>query len=202
MALRRTKLYCSISCRNKSHNHGKGKCSDCGFPCGKRSKRCSSCSKIHLSDLKIKSGHSWKKFATTESEARRKSGISGRVMVKESAARFSAVHHCAKECLLRDPRGVVHYCRNIMRFVWQNTELFNEDDVRRKQGSLSKSYYCRAVNGLYAVHSGTVGTWKGWTLVSDVEIKEGGWDLLRRKQKGGASNDTAPTRVNHSRAHA
>lgn len=99
---------------------------------------------------------------------------------------LSEKHHKAVEGLFRDPRGVVHYFQNIRKFVNDNKDLFLEEDVKIR-GKQS-----RASGGLTMVHHGGCGSWKGWTLVSDVEIKEGGWDLLRRKQRAvPESNGTA-----------
>ena len=90
--------------------------------------------------------------------------------------KLSEHHLCAVEGVFRDPRGVTHYFKNIVKFVTENSQLFaHEDLIVRPYGD------SRASNGLRAVYNGTNGSWKGWTLVSDVEIKEGQWDLLRRK---------------------
>jgi len=101
---------------------------------------------------------------------------------------LSSEHHCAIEGLLRDPRGVVRYFQNLTKFVLDNIELFDPKDVRKIQGNST-----RASGALGAVYRGANGSWKGWTLVSDVEIKEGQWDLLRRKPYNAGAEITAKT---------
>ena len=67
-----------------------------------------------------------------------------------------------------------------MKFVSENKDLFlQEDTINRSKTSNPR---VRAAAGLAAIHSGRAGSWKGWTLVSDVEISEGQWDILRRKR--------------------
>jgi hypothetical protein len=85
--------------------------------------------------------------------------------------------HClAIEGLLRDPNCVIHYFRNLRKFLIDNSGLFSTEDISIRKCGNSRAYW-----GLSSLYNGKRGSWKGWTLVSDVEVSEGQLDLLRRK---------------------
>ena len=153
------RIYCSLKCRcaaKPARPHRMWQC-NCGSEISYRVKSCVKC-------------------------AKKSTGIklTGKSRNTPTTAALSEKHSCAIEGLIRDPRGVVHYFRNAVKFVRENENLFRAEDVVWKKTG-SRGYECLAYKGVCKVYSGGCGSWKGWTLVSDVEIKEGGWDLLRRK---------------------
>ena len=95
-----------------------------------------------------------------------------------SLRKFSPNHCKAVECFFRDPSNVIHYCRNISRFVHDNPHLFKAEDLIQKKHT-SKSNFRNATNGLSTIHRGSRTTWKGWTLVSNREGRER-YDLIGR----------------------
>lgn len=93
----------------------------------------------------------------------------------------------------RDPTGKVLRFKNIKHFIRENSHLFLEEDVVEKEYVRNSGKFIkktpskqssRAANGLYAIHSGGYGSWKGWTKYSVVEDKLNyGNDLLSRTIK-------------------
>ena len=152
-------ICCSKKCgckRNTKIRYGIYKCPTCGierFTQKNRKYNCAKCNNL------------------------KKSQIRKGVALKSPKTRAFSMDHClAVEGLLRDPNCIVRYFRNLRKFVNDNPELFNPDDI-----VIKKHGHSRASCGLAAVYNGKRGSWKGWTLVSDVEISEGQWDLLRRR---------------------
>lgn len=102
---------------------------------------------------------------------------------------------CATKALLRSPQNVIYLVVNVTDFVRSNPQLFPSDDLNWHISSLRnpKTYLCRAVSGLCSLipyrrdgrlKTNVQGSWKGWTFVSNVEIKEqspSGRDLLDRQ---------------------
>lgn len=133
-------------------------------------------------------------WCTEEAEAKRRAALASEANRQRVSAlfkgkhpqgprvrKFSPQHFKAVECFFRDPNGVVHYCRNVARFVHQNQHLFDPEDViqRNYRGTSPGSYRCRATTGLYHLRLGIRTTWKGWTFVSNREGRER-FDLLGR----------------------
>ena len=148
---KKSSVFCSKECTGLARTLDGRKCSKCGNGCDRSAKTCAKCYiPIYYNPPKT-----------------------------ENTAKHSAKHFRAVEGLFRDPRGVVHYARNLTKFVSENKHLFlPEDTIDTSKDSTPR---VRAAHGLGILYRGTRGSWKGWTLVSDVEIKEHGWDLLRRK---------------------
>lgn len=96
----------------------------------------------------------------------------------------------SKSGVLRSPMNVEYPFHNLTHFVREHPELFLPEDVvwreriyRHGVRGERVGYICRAASGLGTVVSGGRGTWKGWTLVSDIERDmNGGRDLLKRDE--------------------
>ena len=191
--------FCSRKCRSAAATGRVQKpCPDCGamkwrYP-GEEAKRCRRCSGLRhrkrMKQLGIRPKMYWtaasieRQLAKVRSDENRKRvSLRFKDVPKEapSLKKFSPHHCCAVECWFRDPNGVVHYCRNISRFVHENARLFHPFDVEQKcyGGKPSKSYVCNATHGLSAVHRGFRGSWKGWEVVSHREGRER-FDLIGR----------------------
>ena len=189
---KKTSIYCGLICRwrrnqKKRNQTGKKKCRQCGIdflPSGAR-QGCfcgESCRSIRIKKIAYQGEclSCGKQVANRSMRCYRCRGnlqVGVKLKTPKTKA-LSSLHARAAEGLFRDPRGVVHYFRNIIKFVHENKSLFFPEDSIQRRGSRS-----RASHGLCCVYNGRSGSWKGWTLVSDVEIKEGGWDLLRRKYR-------------------
>jgi len=90
-------------------------------------------------------------------------------------------HPLGNVCDFRSPTNVVWHVSNINYFVRTHKHLFDKSDVMWKNSG--HSLRCRASAGLGSLcrRTKTLGSWKGWTLVSDVErFKNAGNDLLGR----------------------
>lgn len=199
---KKTSFFCGYYCRSRNNSEkrnktGKKKCRQCGIdfvPSGARQNSlCSESCRIIRIEKRANQGECVSCGKQVANKSKRCLPCRGNLLVgvklkSPKTKALSSLHAKAAEGLFRDPRGVVHYFRNIIRFVHENSELFLPEDSIKRRGNKS-----RASHGLSCVYNGRSGTWKGWTLVSDVEIKEGGWDLLRRKEKGGVV-ETPPRR--------
>jgi len=188
------KKFCSHKCRGEGRAiHGKF-CCDCGAPKKQRkSTRCKPCENKNSSQRQKKLAIDPRVYANENSEELRIAGIiknlearklSGNLYKPKKAAchrRFSQKHVKAVECFFRDPRNVIHYCKNISAFVWHNKFLFNPEDVEEKihGGKKTKSYVCNAIQGLSQLYRGRCGVWKGWMLVEKREGRER-FDLIGR----------------------
>ncbi len=94
--------------------------------------------------------------------------------------------------VLRSPENVCFSFRNLSEFVRSHEHLFDSSDVnwmnsrKHKKQDCLPLLQCRASKGLSSLFYGgihTRGSWKGWTLVSDVEAKQNlGDDLLDRNR--------------------
>ena len=84
-------------------------------------------------------------------------------------AAFSPTHLAAVSAVFRSPDNRIYEVKNITLFVHSNKSLFKEEDVINKS-KRRVGFLCNAAYGLQHVHSGDVGSWKGWTLVSDTEV--------------------------------
>lgn len=94
-----------------------------------------------------------------------------------------AKHHAAAHFEVRSPKNVVWRVQNIKCFVRTHPELFDPEDVIWKR-TPSGCVYCKATGGFGSLRSrkDPRGSWKGWTLVSDVEVYlNKGQDLLNRE---------------------
>jgi tRNA nucleotidyltransferase/poly(A) polymerase len=90
-------------------------------------------------------------------------------------------HHLSNVCDFRSPTNVVWHVSNIGHFVRTHKHLFDESDATWINSG--RSLRCRAADGLRSLCSraSPLSSWKGWTLVSDVEhFKNDGNDLLDR----------------------
>lgn len=189
------RIYCSIACRCAAKPKAIFTCG-CGEQITRRAKKCKGCAGKERGQYLISIGYNPRMFSSKDSEEKRLAYIKsdenrrrissltkGKSIQRENGRRFSPRHCSAVECLLRDAKGIVHYCANISAFVFNNKDLFLAEDTIQKEyrGHARKSYQCNATLGLSRIYRGYRGSWKGWTLVSDVEIAEGQWDLLRRK---------------------
>ncbi len=184
--------YCSRPCMSAGFTTTANfPCPDCGKsiirrPCFAK-RRCLECGHKRASELMISRGHTPMRFATVESEGVRRKIFSsaeysamvskrfkGIPKTHERHRRFSRNHVRAVECFFKAPNNVVHYCRNISRFVHENQHLFNPADVIQKThgGKPSRSYVCNATQGLARISRGANTTWKGWLLVSNRDGRE------------------------------
>lgn len=126
--------------------------------------------------------------AYNESEERRRAALEKKIKTNPSMAK-GPTHYNSLVFKLRSPQNVVYYVQNLTHWVRRNAHLFAPEDVVWKplKSSLSRrtpTYRCRAEGGLYALTNKVrpVGSWKGWTLVSDVErLYAKGEDLLHRQ---------------------
>lgn len=196
---RASRSFCSDKCAGNVKNaYPKRKtCVCCGEEFlikSKNSRRVTTCSascknKVHSkwmsehghTPLKFRDESKWLDSLHSDEYRAKLSRINmGKVFETPKTKRFSLNHTRAVECFLRDTRNVIHYVRNITRFVHLNPALFHEDDVRwKKVGKTGKSWVCKATHGLQMVARGDVGTWKGWMLVSGREGRER-FDLIGR----------------------
>jgi hypothetical protein len=85
-------------------------------------------------------------------------------------------------CELRSPDNVVYFVRNLTDWIRRHHHLFKPEDVIwTKRPSCSAT--CRASKGISKLRNARDprGSWKGWTIVSDVEVYGNkGADLLAR----------------------
>lgn len=207
------KKFCSHKCKGEGRAIQNKPCSDCGaLKKTKRSLRCKPCENKNSSKRQKKLAIDPRVYSNEKSEKLRIAGIikslearklSGNLFNPKKAdchRRFSQKHVKAVECFFRDPRNVVHYCKNISAFVWHNKFLFNPEDVEEKIYGLkkTKSYVCNAIQGLSKLYRGRCGVWKGWMLVENREGRER-FDLIGRNfYPTSSSSDQAtfqPTQV-------
>lgn len=142
--------------------------------------KCPLCQKPKMCDLRRindRCNSCSKKGRTLSPKTRAKMSASkkGLIPTTDNHKKHSVKHCNAVECFFRDPRNVIHYCKNITSFVYKNPTLFNREDVLVHR----KHRYSRASSGLSQIHSGNVGSWKGWTLVGEREGRER-FDLIAR----------------------
>lgn len=101
-------------------------------------------------------------------------------------------------CEIRSPTNVVWYVRNITDFVRTHPHLFDPEDVvwvNYKAHLGREAWRCRAQKGIMKLREAKDprGSWKGWTLVSDVEVyKNKGKDLLDRQWTPDPANAVQP----------
>jgi len=78
-------------------------------------------------------------------------------------------HPAGVVCDFRSPTNVVWHVSNIGHFVRTHKHLFDESDATWINSG--RSLRCRAADGLRSLCSraSPLSSWKGWTLVSDVE---------------------------------
>jgi hypothetical protein len=101
--------------------------------------------------------------------------------VRQANLKRGPQHPSGVVCDFRSPTNVVWHVSNINYFVRAHKYLFDESDATWITSG--RSPYCRAADGLRSLCARTSprGSWKGWTLVSDVErFKNAGDDLLGR----------------------
>ena len=198
--------YCSRTCMKAAYTKTANfPCPDCGKQMIRQPHlakvRCHECAGKWTSAYLTGKGHNPYVFETTESRKKRLAAIGSeenrkrlselfkdKPKIADCHKKFSARHACAVECFFRDPRNVIHYAKNICRFVHENQHLFNPEDVVQKihGGKPSKSYVCNATQGLSRLYRGANETWKGWALVSNREGRER-YDLIGRNW-----NETEP----------
>jgi hypothetical protein len=81
----------------------------------------------------------------------------------------TAEHIAAKTWILRDPTGTIHTFRNLKKWVRDNENLFEPEDVIWKlNGGQPNQAWCRAFQGLSRLRpssSKLLGEWHGWTWV-------------------------------------
>jgi len=194
LTFRWQKKFCSYKCGSEARATHNKACCDCGSQKKqRRSVRCKPCSSKKHSQRQQSLEINPRLFSNEEIEKKRLSNvlknleqrrISGDLAKPKKAdchRRFSQKHVKAVECFFRDPRNVVHYCKNISAFVWNNKFLFQPEDVEKKihAGKERPSYTCNATQGLAQVQRGYCGTWKGWMLVGEREGRER-FDLIGR----------------------
>lgn len=193
------KMFCGHKCRVASRSIHSSTCVECGEPKkSRKAVRCKVCANKVLSQRQKKNGVNPRLYITEASEATRLANVAKNIekrklsgdLAKPKKAdchrRFSQKHCKAVQCFFRDPRNVVHYCKNISAFVWNNKNLFHPKDVEKKihAGKETASYACNATQGLSKVHRGRCGTWKGWMLIGEREGRER-FDLIGRNWVGG-----------------
>ena len=189
--------YCSLACRGIATRRSKPRvCAHCGITFEtnwktRYNKTCSTVCAHRLQAIKLKEReHNPRRYsdkakwlAAMQSAETRKSiseSNTGKVRTTPKSARHSAEHCRAVECFVRAPNNVVHYVRNITRFVHQHPELFPPGTVQwkpcNKNGS---SRRCAAAHGLSVIARGYRMTWRGWMVVSNREGRER-YDLIGR----------------------
>jgi len=193
------RVYCSRACANAGLSRaGEFPCPRCGALVFRKRcdahRLCPACVPLNLSERNKRIGLNPYSVESETSKAKRLAWLKSEANRKRVSAmfkdkhpqhpkrkQFSPLHSKAVECFFRDPQNVIHYCRNICRFVHENPNLFNPEDVIQKihGGKPSKSYICNATQGLSQVSRGHRMTWKGWTVVSNREGRER-YDLLGR----------------------
>ncbi len=191
--------YCSRECWAKVKTKNREvACPKCGVMVVKSTVKavgyCKNCIKTMISErnknlkidpYKYETESSRKKrlehFSTEEYRAKVSTRFKDKHPQSPLSKKFSPKHCCAVECFFRDPRNIVHYCKNISRFVHENKFLFNPEDTIQKihGGKPSKAYVCNATQGLSQIHRGNRMSWKGWTVVSNREGRER-FDLIAR----------------------
>jgi len=119
------------------------------------------------------------KFRDDESYERGAEKMRGRPQVAPVVAK-GPQNKRSKRCYLRSPENVVYKVVNISEFVRTHEHLFQPEDMVWTHPE--KTGRCRASNGLCSLHQkDSRGSWKGWTMVSEVEMKQEMHDLLDRK---------------------
>jgi len=104
----------------------------------------------------------------------------GKIRNTPQSKRYSPNHIRARECFLRDPSGVIHYVKNITRFVHMNPDLFPPETLNWRPGKKYKSSIsCAATYGLVSIVNGHRMTWRGWQLIGNREGRER-FDLIAR----------------------
>lgn len=191
--------YCSRACMKVGQTKARDfPCPRCGVMVFRKQSEahrlCPDCVKQNLSERNKRTGLNPYSVENEASKAKRLAWMASEENRKRVSAifkdkhpqspllkKYSPNHVKAVECFFRDPRNVVHYCRNICRFVHENQHLFNPEDVIQKihGGKPSKSYVCNATQGLSQVSRGHRMTWKGWAVVSNREGRER-FDLIGR----------------------
>jgi hypothetical protein len=169
-------------------NAQKAKAANTGKPVTEQTRKLISISKVgkpmsrsgvEKQRAKLK-GHEWSRETI---EARRKSNLGKVRDVAKSpwSARGPQNQH-AITCEIRSPENVVYFVRNVTDWVRRHAHLFKPEDVtwKKRPGSAPT---CRALKGILKLREARDprGSWKGWTLVSDVEFYgTKGNDLLGR----------------------
>lgn len=84
-------------------------------------------------------------------------------------------NHCSGKWFeLRSPENKRYSGKNLHHFIKQHEDLFHADDIKWKliKNSRGTNEMCRAYSGLSSLRrkSRTEGSWKGWTIVSKIEM--------------------------------
>ncbi len=142
------------------------------------------------------SGYKW----SVDAIKARQAANTGKVRDKEKTphAAKGPQNQAAVTCEIRSPENVVYFVRNITDWVRRHPHLFSPQDVawRKRPG---RTATCRAMKGIMKLRESRDprGSWKGWTLVSDIETYfNGGNDLLARDCDDCPNSDyTTPIRI-------
>ena len=95
--------------------------------------------------------------------------------MKNPKLRATDQHIAAKEWVLRAPDGQTHTFRNLKKWVRENEELFETDDVIWKEmNGKANQAWCRAFQALGRLRPSSskhLEEWKGWTWAGSREVE-------------------------------